>query len=55
MFNLFKKKTKLEKLDDQYKRLLERSFEMSKVNRAESDRLQAEAAEILNQIEELKS
>jgi hypothetical protein len=33
MFNIFKKKSKVEKLNDQYKKLLEESYELSTTNR----------------------
>ncbi len=54
MFNLFKKKTKIEKLDDQYRKLLAESHKLSKVNRMLSDSKFVEANEIAKQIEELK-
>ncbi len=54
MFGLFKKKTELEKLNDQYKKLMEQSYLKSTINRTESDALLAEANKILNQMELLK-
>ena len=54
MFGLFKKKTELEKLNDQYKKLMEQSYLKSTINRTESDALLAEANTILNQMELLK-
>ena len=51
---LFKKKTELEKLNDQYKKLMEQSYLKSTINRTESDALLAEANKILNQMELLK-
>ena len=53
MFGLFKKKTELEKLNDQYKKLMEQSYLKSTINRTESDALLAEANKILNQMEHL--
>jgi|TARA_B110000483_G_C18204244_1_gene546811 hypothetical protein len=54
MFGLFKKKTELEKLNDQYKKLMKQSYLKSTINRTESDALLAEANKILNQMEVLK-
>jgi len=54
MFGLFKKKSKLDKLQDDYKRLLEESYKLSTTNRGESDKKQAEAQKVLEQIEVLK-
>jgi len=53
MFKLFKKKSKVEKLNIQYKKLLEESYKLSTISRRDSDSKRAEAEEILNQIEEL--
>jgi hypothetical protein len=53
MFNLFKRKTKQEKLDEQYKKLLKEAFNLSKVNRTASDKKIAEANKILEEIEKL--
>jgi len=52
MFGLFKSKE--EKLQKRYKKLLKESFELSKINRAASDKKQVEAQKVLNQIEALK-
>lgn len=54
MFGLFKKKTQKEKLQEQYQKLLKESFELSKSNRAASDKKQAEAKAVLDQIEASK-
>ncbi|MBI9041834.1 Lacal_2735 family protein [Lutibacter sp.] len=51
MLNIFKKKSKAEKLNDQYKKLLEESYKLSTTNRKLSDRKAAEANEILIQID----
>ena len=53
MFGLFKKKSELDKLQDKYKTLLEESFKLSTINRSESDKKQAEAQAVLDQIEAL--
>lgn len=54
MFKFFKKKSKLEKLQDEYKKLLEESYKLSTSNRSLSDAKQAEAQLVLKQIEILK-
>ena len=54
MFNLFKKKTKKEKLEIQYKKCLEEAFILSKTNRSASDSKVAEANEILKLMEQIK-
>jgi len=51
MFNFFKKKSELDQLQEQYKKLLEESFRLSKIDRTESDKKQFEANEILKKIE----
>lgn len=53
MLGIFKKKSEKEKLEEQYKKLLEESFKLSTTNRSLSDRKQAEAQEVLNKIESL--
>ncbi len=55
MLNIFKKKSKVEKLNDQYKKLLEESYKLSTTNRRLSDSKVAEANEILKQIDLLKN
>tara|TARA_B100001939_G_scaffold345230_1_gene361315 strand:+ start:3564 stop:3731 length:168 start_codon:yes stop_codon:yes gene_type:complete len=54
MFGLFKKKTEREKLEAQYDVLIKKSYELSHSNRAESDRVQAEAQEILKKLDALE-
>ena len=53
MIKLFKKSSKKDKLNKEYERLMKKSFELSKVNRTESDRVFAQAQEILDQMESL--
>lgn len=53
MFGLFKKKSKEEILQEKYKNILKESFELSKTNRAASDKKQ-EAQTVLDEIEALK-
>jgi hypothetical protein len=54
MFGLFKKENSKEKLEKQYKKLIDESYKLSHTNRAASDLKQAEAEEILNQIKSLE-
>lgn len=54
MFGLFKKKSPEEKLQEHYQKLLKESFELSKTNRSKSDKKQAEAQAVLEQIDALK-
>ena len=54
MFKFFKKKTKLQKLKDKYKILIEEAHHLSKYSRAKSDAKTAEASEILFEIEEIE-
>ena len=53
MFGLFKKKSKKEKLLDQYKKKKELAYHMSKKNRTESDRLEKEAEDILIELDKI--
>jgi hypothetical protein len=54
MLGLFKKKSETEKLEEKYKKLLKEAFELSRTNRTESDKKQAEAQELLDRIEALR-
>ncbi len=54
MFGLFKKKSKLEVLQKQYKKLQQEAYELSKSSRIKSDQKYAEAQEVLAQIEVLE-
>jgi acyl-[acyl carrier protein]--UDP-N-acetylglucosamine O-acyltransferase len=54
MFGLFKKKSEIEKLQEQYKALLEKSHQLSTKNRTEADKAMAEAEEIAKKIDLLK-
>lgn len=53
MFGIFKKKSEKEKLQEQYKKLLEESYKLSHSNRAASDQKAAEADAVLRKIEKL--
>mgnify|MGYP006097874533 CR=1 FL=1 len=54
MFGLFKKKSEKDKLQEQYKKLLQESFELSKSNRTASDAKQAAADVVLKKMEALE-
>lgn len=53
MFNLFKKKTEVEKLNEKYAKLMEEAHKLSTSNRSESDKKFAEAQEIADRIQEM--
>jgi len=53
MFGLFKKKSKKQKLQEQYKRLLKEAHKLSTTNRKMSDQKIVEAEEIIKQLEKL--
>jgi hypothetical protein len=55
MFGLFKKKTDLEKLQDQYKKLQKEAFDLSKSNRQQSDAKLKEADDVGKKIDALKA
>lgn len=54
MFNFFRKKSELEKLEFQFKKLLGEWHQLSKTNRKLSDDKYAMAQELVPRIEELK-
>ena len=54
MFGIFKRKTKIEKLNLQYKSLMNEVYSLSKKNRKKSDEKYFQANEILKKIEILK-
>lgn len=54
MLGIFKKKSPIEKLQIEYKKLLEESFKLSTTDRSASDAKRAEAEAIAEQIEALK-
>ena len=51
---LFKKNTKVEKLQDKYDLLMKEGYRLSKINRTESDKKYFEANELLLEIESLE-
>lgn len=52
---MFWKKSPLQKLQKQYEQLTKEAFELSKIDRTKSDEKNAEAAEILKEIEKLNT
>ena len=48
---LFKRTSKKEKLEKEYRKKLAESYKMSSINRAKSDQLIYEATQLLKQIE----
>ncbi len=55
MFNLFKKKSPLESLQDKYKKLLAEAHSLSQQDRKASDRKMAEAEEVAKEIDTLRA
>ena len=53
MFGLFRKKTEKEKMEARYHELIKKSYDLSHTNRADSDKVAAEAADLLKQIDSL--
>ncbi len=54
MFGLFKKRSEIDKLNDEYKKLLKEAYNLSTSNRKLSDAKTAEADKVLKQIEQLE-
>ena len=54
MFNLFKKKSEVEKLQEKYEKLMKEWHKFSSINRAKSDEKYAEAQKVLDEMEALK-
>ncbi len=52
MFELFKKKSEVDKLNEKYNALLKEAYDLSTSNRMLSDAKAAEANEVLKQIEQ---
>ncbi|MGB1103059.1 MAG: Lacal_2735 family protein [Crocinitomicaceae bacterium] len=55
MFKLFKKKSPLDKLYDDYEKKMKEAHQLSTSNRSASDAKVAEANEILKKIDQLKA
>lgn len=54
MFSIFKKRTPMEKLQNQYAKLLQEAFVLSKSNRSASDVKMVEAQKVEQQIDDLQ-
>lgn len=54
MFNIFKKKSAIEKLQDSYKKLMEEGYKLQSISRSDSDQKYLEADAILKKIESLE-
>lgn len=54
MFGLFKKKSEIDKLNEQYEKLLKEAHRLSTLDRTASDAKVAEANDVLKKIEELE-
>lgn len=50
MFGFFKKKSKYDKLSEEYQKVLKEAFELSKIDRSKSDAKYAEAEKILEKM-----
>tara|TARA_B100000886_G_scaffold83333_1_gene54315 strand:+ start:2704 stop:2871 length:168 start_codon:yes stop_codon:yes gene_type:complete len=55
MFNLFRKKTPIEKLQNEYKKLMSEWHELSSTDRKASDQKYSQAQEVLCKIEKLNN
>ncbi|MEO9801830.1 MAG: Lacal_2735 family protein [Reichenbachiella sp.] len=53
MFSIFKKKSKTEKLESEYKKLMSEAHQLSTTNRSLSDEKYSEAQGIMDQISNL--
>ncbi len=53
MFKLFKKKSAVEKLQDQYKKLMSEWHDLSSTNRTASDKKYSQAQQILEEIDKI--
>lgn len=54
MFGFFKKKSKVDVLNEKYQKLQKEAFQLSTTNRMQSDLKYAEAQEVLKEIEALE-
>ena len=54
MFKFFKKKSKIESLNEKYEKLQKEAFQLSTSNRTQSDLKYAEAQEVIKEIEALE-
>ena len=54
MFGIFRKRTKMEKLQLKYESVIYKAYTLSKINRKQSDEKYFEADQILKEIKKLK-
>ncbi|MFL1011515.1 Lacal_2735 family protein [Flavisericum labens] len=54
MFSFFKKKSKREKLEEKFKKLMQEWHDLSSINRAASDKKYAQAQEIAKILNDMK-
>jgi len=54
MFGMFKKKSEVEKLEDQYKKKMKEGYDLQYIDRSASDQKYVEADQILKKIELLE-
>ena len=50
MIGIFRKKSRKEKLEKEYKKLMEQGYKLQSINRAESDKMYQEAQKVLDKI-----
>lgn len=55
MFNIFKKKSEIEKLQDKYKKLLAEAHSLSQRDRKAGDQKMADAEDVAQKIEKLRN
>lgn len=55
MFSFLKKKSKKEKLEEKFKKLMQEWHELSSINRAASDKKYAEAQEVSKVLNDMKN
>jgi hypothetical protein len=55
MFNIFKKKSEIDKLQDSYKKLMEEAYKLQSINRTDSDQKYVDADVILKKIEAIQA
>ena len=55
MFGLFKKKSEIEKLQDQYKKKMKEGYDLQSIDRSASDQKYLEADQILQKIDALQN
>lgn len=55
MFNLFKKKSAVEILQEKYNKVMKEAYELSTANRTKSDAKYAEADRIMSEIQQMQN